>query len=78
MPYYPKRLAPDKALLAQYLRLAEQETKVSFLGRLATYRYLDMHQIIGEALDFAPRLSRCHPRPSSRGLSFLRERLSLL
>ena len=67
VPYYPKRLAPDKTLLAQYLRLAEQETKVSFLGRLATYRYLDMHQIIGEALDFAPRLANAirdgQPRP---------------
>jgi UDP-galactopyranose mutase len=67
VPYYPKRLATDKALLAQYLRLAEQETKVSFLGRLATYRYLDMHHIIGEALDFAPRLAKAirngQPRP---------------
>lgn len=67
VPYYPKRLAPDKALLAQYLKLARQETKISFLGRLATYRYLDMHQVIGEALDFAPRLAdamRHHkPRP---------------
>ena len=67
VPYYPKRLAPDKALLAQYLKLAEQETKVSFLGRLATYRYLDMHHIIGEALDFAPRLANAirnrQPRP---------------
>lgn len=67
VPYYPKRLAPDKELLAQYLKLAEQETKVSFLGRLATYRYLDMHQIIGEALDFAPRLANAirnrQPRP---------------
>ena len=26
---------------------------VSFLGRLGTYRYLDMDQVIGEALDFA-------------------------
>jgi len=67
IPYYPKRLAPDKALLAQYLKLAQLETKVSFLGRLATYRYLDMHQVIGEALDFAPRLASAiradQPRP---------------
>jgi len=67
IPYYPKRLAQDKLLLAQYLDTARQETKVSFLGRLATYRYLDMHQIIGEALDFAPRLANAirdrQPRP---------------
>ena len=55
--FYPKRLAHDKALLNQYLELARHETKVSFLGRLATYRYLDMHQVVAEALDFAPLLA---------------------
>lgn len=53
IPYYPKRLAADKELLASYAELAEAEKKVSFLGRLATYRYMDMHQVIGEAMDFA-------------------------
>jgi UDP-galactopyranose mutase len=53
IPYYPKRLAADKELLASYAELAKAERKVSFLGRLATYRYMDMHQVIGEALDFA-------------------------
>jgi UDP-galactopyranose mutase len=56
VPFYPKRLGPDQAVLAQYAQLARQERRTSFLGRLATYRYLDMHQVIGEALDFAPRL----------------------
>lgn len=54
-PYYPVRREHDKAMLAKYLELARAETKVSFLGRLATYRYLDMHAVIGEALDFADR-----------------------
>jgi len=67
VPFYPKGLAADKALLAKYLELARAETRVSFLGRLATYRYLDMHQVIGEALDFAPRLAGAirdrQPRP---------------
>jgi UDP-galactopyranose mutase len=57
VPFYPKRLAPDKAILAQYLKLVQEESRTSFLGRLATYRYLDMHQVIGESLDFAPRLA---------------------
>lgn len=52
-PYYPKRLADDKARLLLYRREAEALTGVSFLGRLATYRYMDMHHVIGEALDFA-------------------------
>jgi UDP-galactopyranose mutase len=57
IPFYPKRLAPDKALLEKYVLLAREEAKVSFLGRLATYRYLDMHQVVAEALDFAPLLA---------------------
>jgi UDP-galactopyranose mutase len=53
IPYYPKRLETDKHLLLQYRQQAEQLQKISFLGRLATYRYMDMHHVIGEALDFA-------------------------
>src|SRR5260221_3534680 len=66
VPFYPKRLASDKALLAQCLELAGKETKVSFLGRLATYRYLDMHQVVAEALDFAPLLSEAIRREGRR------------
>ncbi len=55
IPYYPKRLMADKALLLQYRAKAEMLEGVSFLGRLATYRYMDMHHVIGEALDFASR-----------------------
>ena len=54
IPYYPKRLAKDKSLLAEYRRLAMNERGVSFLGRLATYRYMDMEKVIGEALAFGP------------------------
>lgn len=52
-PYYPKRLAHDKQLLQLYRAEAEKLQQRSFLGRLATYRYLDMHHVIGEAIDFA-------------------------
>ncbi|MCX6967270.1 MAG: NAD(P)-binding protein [Verrucomicrobia bacterium] len=50
--YYPKRLEPDKVLLRKYRDLGSQERGVSFLGRLATYRYMDMEKVIGEALAF--------------------------
>ncbi len=53
IPYYPKRLANDKQLLLQYRSDAQLQHKVSFLGRLATYRYMDMHNVIGEALNFS-------------------------
>lgn len=54
-PYYPIRLVKDKALLTRYVELAKQERGVTFVGRLGTYRYLDMHITIGEALDVAER-----------------------
>lgn len=52
-PYYPKRLQSDMARLSEYYALASSQSRVSFLGRLGTYRYLNMDQAIGEALDFA-------------------------
>jgi len=54
-PFIQKRLAADKELLTQYRTEAEKLQNVSFLGRLATYRYMDMHHVIGEALNFAEK-----------------------
>jgi len=52
-PYYPKRLPEDRRILARYLERASRETRVSFIGRLGTYRYLDMHQVVAETLSFS-------------------------
>lgn len=53
IPYYPIRLTGEMEQLAQYVALANQEKNVTFVGRLATYRYLDMDVTIKEALDVA-------------------------
>ncbi len=53
IPYHPIRLVREKALLAQYVERARAEERVSFVGRLGTYRYLDMDHSIREALDAA-------------------------
>lgn len=53
IPYYPIRQVAEKALLADYVALAEKEVGVTFVGRLGTYRYLDMDVTIREALDTA-------------------------
>ncbi|XQU68410.1 UDP-galactopyranose mutase [Cupriavidus sp. H18C1] len=50
-PYYPIRLVNEKAQLARYIERAQAERSVTFVGRLGTYRYLDMHVTIAEALD---------------------------
>ena len=52
-PYYPIRLVAEQALLRSYLDLAQKEEGVTFVGRLATYRYLDMDVTIGEAIKCA-------------------------
>lgn len=52
-PYYPIRLAHDKTQLEKYVLLANTEQNVTFVGRLGTYRYLDMHVTIEEALNVA-------------------------
>jgi UDP-galactopyranose mutase len=53
IPYYPVRQVKEKALLSEYVTLAEQAEGVTFVGRLGTYRYLDMDVTIREALDTA-------------------------
>ena len=53
IPYYPIRLVEEKAQLADYVARAEREAGVTFVGRLGTYRYLDMDVTIREALDTA-------------------------
>ncbi|MBB6235491.1 UDP-galactopyranose mutase [Pedobacter sp. AK013] len=53
IPYYPKRLATDKELLRSYRHLAENENNITFIGRLGTYRYMDMHHVIDEALNIS-------------------------
>jgi UDP-galactopyranose mutase len=61
-PYYPVRLLADDPVLARYVGLARGEANVTFVGRLGTYRYLDMHMAIGEALDVADRFLEVHRR----------------
>lgn len=55
LPYYPIRLVHEKKMLSEYIELAEKLNGVTFVGRLGTYRYLDMDITIAEALDSAKR-----------------------
>lgn len=53
VPYYPIRLVKEKEQLLRYVSLAREQNGVTFLGRLGTYRYLDMDVTIHEALNVA-------------------------
>ena len=50
IPFYPIGLTQENQVLTQYQKLAAQEKNVTFVGRLGTYRYLDMDVTIAEAL----------------------------
>ena len=50
VPYYPIRLVKEKDQLRQYIDEVAKLTNITFVGRLGTYRYLDMDVTIHEAL----------------------------
>lgn len=51
IPYYPVHLVQGDTLLEQYMARAKAEPGVTFVGRLGTYRYMDMDVTIRAALD---------------------------
>jgi len=50
-PYYPVNDEKNGKLLVEYNKLAEQERKVIFGGRLGEYKYYDMDQVVEVALN---------------------------
>lgn len=57
-PYYPIPAPDTKALYRKYAAIAAEELNVSFVGRLATYRYYNMDQVVGAALSEFDRIAR--------------------
>jgi UDP-galactopyranose mutase len=55
-PYYPIPAPDARALYSKYAERAALEKDVTFVGRLATYRYYNMDQIVGMALAEFDRL----------------------
>ena len=52
-PFYPMRLASDLETFKRYAARAATEPRTTFVGRLGTYRYLDMDTVIAEAIRVA-------------------------
>jgi UDP-galactopyranose mutase len=55
-PYYPIPRAENQELFKKYEALADATPNVTFVGRLATYRYYNMDQVVGQALAAFRRL----------------------
>ena len=54
--YYPVNNAKNQALYAKYAELAAKKDNVIFGGRLAEYKYYDMDDVVGSALEFVEKL----------------------
>ncbi len=57
-PYYPIPRPQSAALYRQYQELARQEENVTFVGRLGTYRYYNMDQVVAQALATYRKIQR--------------------
>lgn len=67
-PYYPVPRPENAQLYRRYEALADASENVTFVGRLATYRYYNMDQVVGQALATFKRLKQGH----AQGVAALR------
>jgi UDP-galactopyranose mutase len=56
-PYYPVPKPENAALYKRYQELADATDGVHFLGRLGTYKYYNMDQVVAQALTLYAKLS---------------------
>lgn len=63
-PYYPVPRPENMELYKKYEQLARERPDVWFVGRLATYRYYNMDQVVGQALSTFRRIEAEVPRTS--------------
>ena len=55
-PYYPVNDKENTKVYNKYKKLANKEKNVYFGGRLAEYKYYDMHKVIESALNFVKNI----------------------
>jgi UDP-galactopyranose mutase len=65
-PYYPVPRPENALLYAQYRALAEATPNVHFVGRLATYKYYNMDQVVAQALATFERIVGTRPPMPTR------------
>ncbi len=70
-PYYPIPQPANAAIYAQYRALAQNLPEVHFVGRLGTYRYYNMDQVVGQALTLYKKLARSEAERAGGDLAAL-------
>ena len=68
-PYYPIPRPENAELYKRYQQLADQTPGVTFVGRLGTYKYYNMDQVVGQALALYKRIEEAEPRPAANDKS---------
>src|SRR5690606_31993330 len=63
-PYYPIPRPENQALYKRYEALALEQKDVIFVGRLGTYKYYNMDQVVGQALATFRRLMKAETATS--------------
>jgi UDP-galactopyranose mutase len=66
-PYYPVPRPENEARYRAYVDLARSRPDVLFVGRLATYRYYNMDQVVGQALSVFSRLGEAQTSNAAAG-----------
>ncbi|WP_342655656.1 UDP-galactopyranose mutase [Pseudomonas sp. F3-2] len=66
-PYYPIPRLENAELYKRYSTLADNTPGVTFLGRLGTYKYYNMDQVVGQALALYQRIEREHSSSAPTG-----------
>ncbi|MBD0326040.1 MAG: UDP-galactopyranose mutase [Pyrinomonadaceae bacterium] len=69
-PYYPVPRRENAELYARYKQLAEAQEDVWFVGRLATYKYYNMDQVVAQALTTFAKISGARRARSWRGANY--------
>jgi UDP-galactopyranose mutase len=72
-PYYPVPNPETQALYKRYEELANATNNVWFVGRLATYRYYNMDQVVGQALATFRRIDEQVPISARKALEIKRK-----
>ncbi len=57
-PYYPVPKPENEELYLRYKEIADATPNVHFVGRLATYKYYNMDQVVAQALTLYKRISQ--------------------
>lgn len=67
-PYYPIPRSENAELYKKYEKLAEARTDVHFVGRLATYKYYNMDQIVAQALTVYGKMEGLKRKEAAKAL----------